>query len=871
MASEVIRALFEAKETISGALEKAQKSTDDFENQLADLNLSMSLAEARSNDLENEFDQLAGASNQLSTAERNLDKNLEKIQNTLHEVSGAYKLTAEEQENLRNSLASVFTAARKSDDAMEDLRDGFYSVATSGNVADSEMNDLANAFGSLYTSGKSFDLLLDSLNTELVNAAFTTNAAAQSATGYADTIQNVNLSTLSTIPSQELLQDSIDDVEDEMSQASRSAANLSSQLGILSAMANTTSLEFGNLSVNIGPFNLSLENIIVQLPAVITGMGTMLAIVSSLAVSFGVLAGTLGALVAGGGLAWFEEFSQQFEDSAEAAEALMGALRDLFTDAMEPLMTDANMDLFIDAINGAARVVNRFAQFFNQMRGDIMTFLEGVSVDMDKFFESMHDSFIIMMPILQDFLNWFLNDVPQMIVRFSKLTQNISDDISTILAAIGSLIDSLLDLASVIIAGLAPVISFILGFLSVMVSVINSLEDSLVAGTITMLAFAFVVAKLATTFASLSVAILNADLAMWKAAASGNSLARTYLLLRSELMAYIAGEKSLRKALLASTSIIRANTIAWLGNARAKLLNISTSNRLIGLMAAQVGILKALIGGQVSFTTAVQASATSMWVFTKSILASAAAMMKNLKLAIITSNTLLTQFAFIIGAVRSGTLGYIGAIKLATLSTLGYAKSLAIAGGYALAGFVTSLIGAISTLAAYTASVIVAGLATIAAFAPVTVPVLAVISAVAALIGLFSLYFDWIGMVTDAIGGLINKLGELTGLSGILDWFGGVWEWIAGVVTDVADGIVSLFEMIPGSSLLAGTKGNITDPTATDDIQTNPNVNLSFEDSIEQNMEVNADPEDKEGIRRIVKDAMNEANSIARRQQGMGR
>jgi phage-related protein len=56
-----------------------------------------------------------------------------------------------------------------------------------------------------------------------------------------------------------------------------------------------------------------------------------------------------------------------------------------------------------------------------------------------------------------------------------------------------------------------------------------------------------------------------------------------------------------------------------------------------------------------------------------------------------------------------------------------------------------------------------------------------------------------------------------------------------------------------------------------EDVSTEPNVNLNLEDSIEQNVEVEADPEDKAGLKRIVKDAMNEANSIARRQEGMGR
>jgi hypothetical protein len=53
-----------------------------------------------------------------------------------------------------------------------------------------------------------------------------------------------------------------------------------------------------------------------------------------------------------------------------------------------------------------------------------------------------------------------------------------------------------------------------------------------------------------------------------------------------------------------------------------------------------------------------------------------------------------------------------------------------------------------------------------------------------------------------------------------------------------------------------------------EDVATEPNVSLNLEDSVENNVDVQADPEDKAQLSRITKDALEEANSFARRQQG---
>jgi len=53
-----------------------------------------------------------------------------------------------------------------------------------------------------------------------------------------------------------------------------------------------------------------------------------------------------------------------------------------------------------------------------------------------------------------------------------------------------------------------------------------------------------------------------------------------------------------------------------------------------------------------------------------------------------------------------------------------------------------------------------------------------------------------------------------------------------------------------------------------DDVTTEPNVNVNLEDTVENNVEMQADPEDKAQMSRIAKDALEEANSFARRQQG---
>lgn len=137
--------------------------------------------------------------------------------------------------------------------------------------------------------------------------------------------------------------------------------------------------------------------------------------------------------------------------------------------------------------------------------------------------------------------------------------------------------------------------------------------------------------------------------------------------------------------------------------------------------------------------------------------------------------------------------------------------------------------------------------------------------------------FETIGsLIADIINRILEFIGVADGMGGAI---AGAFDVVLSVVellNDVLGWVIDKINMIPGVDIegpaleAKAVSDALEDDTeeSDDDIQTEQNVDLSFEDKLEQNVDVQADPEDKAQLSRITKDAIEEANSFARRQQG---
>jgi phage-related protein len=172
--------------------------------------------------------------------------------------------------------------------------------------------------------------------------------------------------------------------------------------------------------------------------------------------------------------------------------------------------------------------------------------------------------------------------------------------------------------------------------------------------------------------------------------------------------------------------------------------------------------------------------------------------------------------------------------------------------------------------------------------------------------GLFSLALQKIPFLSEAVGGVTGAFGKLVNvIKSIPSFFDSVATIISSTIDNLVQGLQDLLEpvvnaineviskanQLPGVNLdkvdisglggtadqLEGAKVSAQDVRENtrrrkkepgQDVATEPNVNLSLEDSVENNVEVQAEPEDKAKISRLTKDALEEANSFARRRQG---
>jgi hypothetical protein len=764
MARSEIEALFTAKESVSEALDRIERATDDAGEGMTQLTAHMANLSAQGHMSEEASEDLKETLSLLSLSADMAEDSVEDINRAL-KLYGKGAMDAEDAthkisvalRNLENSSAAVDRTAGQLSDELQEL-------SASEEITQEAADRLESSIESIGFSSSFVVPEVDALRFALSSKNRVINEVEESTVDYSQSLQQLNASALSAVIPQNQLEESVEDAEDEMSKASRQAIKTAGSLGILSAVAESTSLSFGSLSVNIGPFNFALRNILTQLPAIITGMGTTLALVVALGSAFAVLAGTVGALVAGGGLLFFENFSQQFEDTAEATEALMGALRDLFTEAMEPLMTEANMDLFIDVINGAAVVVNRFAQFFNQMRGDVLSFFDGMAVDAEAFFETLHDSFVILQPVLESFVEFFVSGFPKALMMFTLLTERVEDKIGGMASSFGKLFVQLMEFGATVINGVAPVVSALVDTMSALFYIINLIPHGILRNIV--------------FFGALTALIAKVTLSIWG------------------LVSAIAGAHTWM------------TTMAF------------TASGLTGVIGTLYGATYLLITGQINLATATSMVQMRLALYNSTV-ATAVTRVAAFITTLWSSVTALASNAAFTVMSTIATKGYTGALLAATAAVWGLIKSLLVLAAPLL--LKAAIIGAI-------------------------------VAAVALLIDYFIGWGKAVSWLTKQLSPLISLLED-------------VWNWL----TDIAAGFGGFIDKLLGGGTNMAKAKKEFEALRTDDIQTENQVDLSFEESLEQNVDVTADPEDREGLRRIVKDAMNEANSIARRQEGLGR
>lgn len=831
-----------------------------------------------------------------------------------------------------------------------------------------------------------------SLAREVNDVSRALGEASRAFTGYMGASSGATASTAAMAGSAGVLRNRMDSAEEEIDEATRS-------LALYQAMANSSALSMGHLSVNVGAFTIALRDLHTQIPILVTTLGSLISVAGGAATAMTTAVAAMSAFAVGGAVAFLEDVEEEMEgvtSQAEALEAVMLGLRDTFIDALEPLMTAENVDFFINAIEWFARLINRSAQFFQQIRPMIIGFMDNLSEatdDVDNLFTGLARGFDIAEPALVNFFAWINNNLPDAIIFMSQTVIELQEPLSNLADAFIDMTIALVEMAEGALPAVVSVVDILLGAIESLADIFNFLGDGLTQIIFTFGVAALVSWNLAGAFDGLSRMAMAAATDFTAVQTSATGLTGALIRLRVVTTDMLAKRfPNLTKAIFGteeSVSALRKSLISILptiSTFNGAVQDPDTGNFISPHDISNVKLLRTQLGATTSrlkdYILSTRAGEAAIASFTATQGAMRAMMASLLPAIDVFSGSMqdiasgqfispkdVSMFAMLKKQILATTVG----MKLYTAAT-GIATA-AMAAFNAMTGGIPLLIGAIITAGAVLVGVlgnlggitsavgasfstlqnILVGLADamlsilvpvwnnlVGVFEIILAPIMGIIRGISALLGVFSsgegegggfisMLLSGFGAVADVVGQLLSVVNPILAIiadavesfffvplmavaelikmiigivmslvnsfmeigivkdiiAELVGWFqelGKVIDMIIGGAIDIINNLIDTANLIPGVNIekLDGetTQGARTSAKqvkenldreseeSDEDIQTEANVEMNFEDNVEQNVDVDADPEEREQLRRIVKDAINEANSLQRRREG---
>lgn len=773
------------------------------------------------------------------------------------------------------------------------------------------------------------------------------------------------------------------------------------EMSALDAVMEKTSFSAGALSVNIGAFTIALRNIGTQIPLLITTAGTLISILGALSTAAIGAAAGLGTLFAAGAIARAEQLSEQLGDSADSAEvmqAMMGGIRDTFVDALEPLMNARNIAFFQRVIDGLAGVVNRFAQATSQMRDMFINFIDPVAQSFNENLDRIFNAFQFLMdgvsPMLQDFLIFLIERMPNALQFIAEVTMGLRDEMTSLFATLNDLVVDLINLAVNLGQTLIPILTDIIGFFEGWVHWLSTIDAELigvVAGTLAFVVVSwkavaaidtlvFIGIAWASTLAQITAGATSAAQAMQLLALAGiekvaNALSG--LAQFGQVLALVAFqgfsvgeafEEAAEEADDMDENIDDAQRSLASFAATAKATSATVQDDLVEVFEATSGERRGTFpfaskpikkkvpktqlrgpGASFGFLPVPAETPSGMdklkmksrelgKAFGNLIgraLAFPAAVGKRMRQAMVSFKNSVVAAGKRVWALIGAVMAKIGAFITDTIATQGLAASLrglAASAWGAVTAFFGLVAGALASAASFvtaTAAAIGFGTAINAALGGIPILLTAIIGGAALIVGVLGnidnisggLKSTWDGLQSAAealfdsiltigvpawnlfveilnttiavlmiIPNILTAIFQWLGLVGENSSFlGTIWEGLVATLSVFIEGLAlvlsflediwSTFNDIIGANAASGlrtskadVRSNVTEQASGgpgDDVTTRANPNLSVENNTTQNVEnINARPEDKERLKGLVKDAMEEANTFRRRSQG---
>jgi len=391
----------------------------------------------------------------MSTTLKKIEKSTEGLGREVESLSNDFNTSLTSSEAFQNATErlgnSVSEADRKFDSLSATLMAENVSMQTAQTQSErfeSTMDDLGDEVDS---ARRAFNSL--SITQGVSTAAATTNAGAMEIAGNA-----------------------IDEMGDD-------AMKTAGQMGVLNTVMQELSLSGSALSVNIGAFNVSLRNLAPLVP-IAASMGLVVTVMGAFITSLGAATVALAGFTAGGAIGFLDDIEEGFAgvtNQAEALQALMGGIGDLFRQALKPLETAEDTEFFINLVEGAADFVNRLAQAIDQMRGEFMPLFSGfadiINAEFDNVANAIQDMMVIMNPVLLNFFEWFMQKLPGALRFMARIIRDLAGPIGTLGNSVLDLLSTIIETAVQILQGLAPAFAVALDIATALIDVFKTLSN----------------------------------------------------------------------------------------------------------------------------------------------------------------------------------------------------------------------------------------------------------------------------------------------------------------------------------------------------------------------------------------------------------
>lgn len=469
-------------------------------------------------------------------------------------------------------LKAAFTAVESITETVEKVETSFDGMSAS-------LQNLDNQFRETETATKTFSQELESLERSIVSGATTSQMAESSFESMEEQIseterkvdrlkrsfeglnvvQGMTTAQVATnAGAMKVASNAIDEMGDE-------AIKSASQLTVLDTVMQELSLSGSALSVNIGAFNVSLRNLAPLVP-IAASMGSVVTVAAALASAIGAAAVAFAGFMAGGAVQFFNDLQEEFEgltNDAQTLEAIIGGLRDLFAEALEPLEGEAGAEFFVDVVEGVADFVNRLAQAIDQMRDNFMPLFTGAADIINDEFDEIANAVSLMMdrmtPILLGLFDWFMKRLPDALEFASRVTQDLVGPANNLGESLIQLLGSVIETATTVFQGLAPAFSVAIDLARELVDLFNVLSNGFLQAAIFLGSLTFAARKfvgIADTMANIGISAANTAIQMGKTMSNAGGAVAA---LNDALSNQFKHLGALRKIMLGTMSVEQAS------------------------------------------------------------------------------------------------------------------------------------------------------------------------------------------------------------------------------------------------------------------------------------------------------------------------